>query len=315
MSEKKKFRIKFLFQEMDLAPGEFLVGRSPSCNLTLEDPLVSRKHLRITVTGDAAVLDDLGSRNGTLVNSQPVFDGYRLRHRDRIRAGSHEMVFIEERFFHSRPQRPTGSFIGCPACGMPLPSGSGSCPRCGGLLVPDRHCPSCSSPVRAGDAFCSTCGARIADREDTTIPVELGGASAGWTAGLVGEVIEKAIDAGRHEQAAGLLQDKIADFERRSGRGIVDLGRLMEISGHALRLAGAARDAGHIAWVVGQWSRVGAPLPLAIMDQLLEVAADWYDPEPELDRYLGGLEGPSSSEEVRARTAELRRALAARARH
>jgi hypothetical protein len=313
VSEKKKFRIRFLFQEMDLPPGEFFIGRSPSCNLTLEDPLVSRRHLRIAVTPEAAVLDDLGSRNGTLVNDQPVFDGYRLRNRDRIRAGGHEMVFVEERFFHSRQLRPTGSMVVCPTCKAPFPSGSGRCPRCQNIFVPDGRCVTCGQPLRAGDAYCSGCGARIERRDDSTIPVELGGASAGWTSGLVGEVIEKAIEAGRHEQAASLLQGKIEDYERRVGRGIVDIGRLMEVSGHALRLAMAARDTGRVSWVIEQWGRAAAPMPMATLDALIQAADGWYDPTPELEAYLRGLESATLPAETAKLVADLRRILPPRA--
>jgi hypothetical protein len=314
MSERKKFRLRFLFQEMDLIAGEFFIGRSPSCNLTLADPLVSRKHVRITVTGEAAMLDDLGSRNGTLVNDQPVFDGYRLRNRDRIRVGGHEMVFVEERFFHSRPLRPTGSMVTCPACKAPIPSGSGQCPNCQNLFVPDGRCAACGQPLGTRDAFCSGCGTRIERlREDSTIPVELGGASAGWTSGLVGEVIEKAIEAGRHEQAASLLQGKIEDYERRVGRGIVDIGRLMEISGHALRLALVARDAGRVSWVIRQWDRVVAPMPMGTLDALIQAASGWYDPLPEIEAYLRGLETAPLSAEARVQVGDLRRILPPRA--
>ncbi len=309
MSDGKKFRIRFLFQEMDLASGEFFIGRSPSCNLTLEDPLVSRRHLRITVTGETAILDDLGSRNGTLVNDEPVFDGYRLSNRDRIQIGGHEMVFVEERFFHSRQLRPTGSMIRCPTCGLPFPSSAGSCPRCQGVFVPDGRCTGCGQELKEGDAFCSGCGARIEHRDDTTIPVELGGASAGWTSGLVGEVIGKAIEAGRHEQAAGLLQGKIEDWERRAGRGMFDIARLMDVSGHALRLAEATRDPAGVAWVVEQWRRAAAPMPMATLDALIQATAGWYDPGPGLDAYLHGLEAAALPQEAAALVAELRRAV------
>ena len=69
---KYKFRLKFLLQEIDLFEGVFLIGRSPSCNLTLKDPLVSRRHARITIFENHALLDDLGSRNGTKVDDRTV---------------------------------------------------------------------------------------------------------------------------------------------------------------------------------------------------------------------------------------------------
>ena len=130
MEKKKKYRLKFIFQEIDLAPGMFLIGRSPSCNLTLEDPLVSRQHIKIFIADRDATIEDLGSRNGTLVNNEPLFDASPLKHKDRVRVGSHEMIFLEESRFPSRPMRPTGAMINCPACRIPIAAGTPKCPHC-----------------------------------------------------------------------------------------------------------------------------------------------------------------------------------------
>ncbi len=110
-----RFRLRFLLQELDLGKGTFVIGRSPSCNLTIKDPLVSRRHARITVGVDFAIIDDLGSRNGTLVNDEPVFDNRRLWHSDTIRIGAHTLGFVREKEFQTskpifldRDSRPGG---------------------------------------------------------------------------------------------------------------------------------------------------------------------------------------------------------------
>jgi pSer/pThr/pTyr-binding forkhead associated (FHA) protein len=49
--------------------GEPLVlGRDPGVELVLADPQVSRRHARISPKGAGAVVEDLGSSNGTFVN-------------------------------------------------------------------------------------------------------------------------------------------------------------------------------------------------------------------------------------------------------
>ncbi len=49
-----------------LPPGEHVVGRDPGCDVVLDDPALSSRHLRLTVDGQGAVTaTDLGSRNGT----------------------------------------------------------------------------------------------------------------------------------------------------------------------------------------------------------------------------------------------------------
>lgn len=53
--------------------GESLVlGRASSSDLVLEDRFLSRNHSRVFLDGDRLMIEDLGSRNGTLVNGQPV---------------------------------------------------------------------------------------------------------------------------------------------------------------------------------------------------------------------------------------------------
>ena len=49
-----------------LPPGQHVVGRDPGCDVVLDDPAMSARHLRLTVgdAGDVSVAD-LGSRNGT----------------------------------------------------------------------------------------------------------------------------------------------------------------------------------------------------------------------------------------------------------
>ena len=57
-----RFRLKFLLQEFDLVGPEVLLGRSPECHVTLEDPLVSRQHARILIGGETAqiiIIDEI----------------------------------------------------------------------------------------------------------------------------------------------------------------------------------------------------------------------------------------------------------------
>lgn len=55
-----------------LAPGDTIVGRAPVCDLPIDDSSISRRHARFRVHGDRCRLTDLGGRNGTFVNGEPV---------------------------------------------------------------------------------------------------------------------------------------------------------------------------------------------------------------------------------------------------
>ena len=55
-----------------LRPGDTVVGRAPVCDLPIDDPSISRRHVRFRVHGDHCVLTDLGGRNGTFLNGEQV---------------------------------------------------------------------------------------------------------------------------------------------------------------------------------------------------------------------------------------------------
>lgn len=60
-----------------------LIGRSDSCDVRLENTTVSRRHARLLFRDGAWIVQDLGSKNGTLLNGQLVGRA-RLRPGDRI---------------------------------------------------------------------------------------------------------------------------------------------------------------------------------------------------------------------------------------
>lgn len=66
-----------------------LLGRSPECDLVLPDPGVSRRHASIEARGDSLLLQDLGSRAGTLINDAAVEpnSATELCEHDRVRIG------------------------------------------------------------------------------------------------------------------------------------------------------------------------------------------------------------------------------------
>jgi pSer/pThr/pTyr-binding forkhead associated (FHA) protein len=45
-----------------------VLGREASASIRIDDDMVSRHHARIAVEGRQATIEDLGSKNGTLVD-------------------------------------------------------------------------------------------------------------------------------------------------------------------------------------------------------------------------------------------------------
>ena len=66
---------------------EVMVGRDRTCQVVLSHPAVSRRHARITLSGNAYVLEDLKSANGTYVNNTRV-ERVKLKPGDIVRFGA-----------------------------------------------------------------------------------------------------------------------------------------------------------------------------------------------------------------------------------
>lgn len=86
------FRLRYLHHDFELPPGRFLIGRSTECQLSLDDPLVSRKHALLIVTDERVEVQDLGSRNGVLVNDEKIPGPQEVGDGDKITIGSQEMT-------------------------------------------------------------------------------------------------------------------------------------------------------------------------------------------------------------------------------
>jgi DNA-binding winged helix-turn-helix (wHTH) protein len=76
-----------------LVEGPNEIGRDPRATVWLDSPQASRRHARIIVAGETATLEDLGSKNRTLVNDRPVFEPTQLSDGDAIQIGSSIFVF------------------------------------------------------------------------------------------------------------------------------------------------------------------------------------------------------------------------------
>ena len=52
--------------------GTLMVGRDPTCEITIQDRQVSRFHARISPTPEGVTIEDLGSKNGTVHNGSEL---------------------------------------------------------------------------------------------------------------------------------------------------------------------------------------------------------------------------------------------------
>jgi len=80
----------------NLEKAPLTIGRSRECQIQLRDPMVSRRHARVYFASGQYWVEDLGSRNSTLVNGQKIANAQALHSGDRLEIGETTLVFESE---------------------------------------------------------------------------------------------------------------------------------------------------------------------------------------------------------------------------
>ena len=70
------------------------IGRSPDCDIFLDDVTVSRKHAVLLDHDGAFSIEDLGSLNGTYVNRKRIESAANLQSGDEVQIGKYRLSFI-----------------------------------------------------------------------------------------------------------------------------------------------------------------------------------------------------------------------------
>ncbi len=73
--------------------GEAVIGRSPECDIVINESYISQKHLIIWYENGDWYLEDLGSRNGTVINGKRIQREVILDPEDVISIGGLNFVF------------------------------------------------------------------------------------------------------------------------------------------------------------------------------------------------------------------------------
>jgi hypothetical protein len=80
-------------ESFETAGPRTLIGRSPDCDVFLDDVTVSRRHAEIVREDGAYVIRDLGSLNGTFVNRHRIESSV-LAADDEVQIGKYRMTFL-----------------------------------------------------------------------------------------------------------------------------------------------------------------------------------------------------------------------------
>src|SRR5580658_5967654 len=256
-----RYRLRFHLQEVDLQQGSTYIGRSEECAVTIEDPLVSRRHARILVQGEDVVIEDLGSRNGVRVNGKALQASQSLVDGDRVRIGTQDFVFcrVQQRKV-DESARTTGVLRLCAQCKAPYAREMVSCPNCGTVQRTDEE----------------------------TLSGSFGPMSQySWSVQLMIEALEKALGLDRFADADRILQRATALLEERLASGEkVPPAQLTPIAYAAERICNATGDVAWGIWLPQFCVRARIFPPLAVTDRLTALRLRHADLAESVERLL-----------------------------
>ena len=111
---------KYQGGEYQVAPDkQVIVGRSSDLDMVLVEDMVSRRHAKIALQGEAVWIEDLGSTNGTFVNGEKIKKA-KLKEGDRLLIGTSILKLMTRESAAASPATTSGSSPpGGPATGAP----------------------------------------------------------------------------------------------------------------------------------------------------------------------------------------------------
>ncbi len=237
------FRIRYLAHDLELPVGEFIVGRGPECQLAVDDPLVSRKHAALHVRKDGVVAQDLGSRNGVLVNGAKIDSPKELSPGDKIRIGNQEIIIYKTDEPRSSP--------------LSDEEHRRAMQTIGGMNVNEIH-----ASIEAA-ALDSVNDGRL-NRSETSRRFQ--------SVRLLCGVADKALAMGKPDEAERILQALLLGILKRSKIGQRPKDGVAEYAAlYAARLAAATTKGLWVDYVFDLYTSLHKVLPATVIDELYTV--------------------------------------------
>lgn len=263
------YRLRYQAHDIELPIGEFLIGRSAECQLALDDPLVSRKHAAFRVRKDGVTVEDLGSRNGVLVNGAKIEGAITVNDDDRVTIGGQELrvYFVDETAEAQMREQYR------------------------------RHTQTLGMGVSELEAHLGGHVSSVAPQH----PDATANARGIQSFSLLGGVADKALAMGRSEEAERILQGVLHDVANRAkdhGKEAkpIEPSVSEQAARYAVRLGGAMQKASWIDYVFELYADLSRPLPASIVDELYTVVRKVKSLEPKsLRAYLAVLRDVQAS--------------------
>jgi len=241
---------------VQIADDGLVIGRSPSCDVAINDSQVSRRHARLWIAKGRPTIEDLGSANGVYVNGERLKGPRALEVGDILVIGASRFELATG----SAMERNLDSTGGRQAITADdLPVSRHSARRAQGADAPgaaqDPPLPRLYVDDSEADSLDEFPSSEHTRRADVLV--------------LFGQVAGKMLAAGQAHAAEQLLRPRLREVLAEIKSGTRDAGELAEIAaGHAVRLAGAAGSAEWVDYVFELYGAAARPPPLRIVDEL-----------------------------------------------
>jgi predicted component of type VI protein secretion system len=235
-----------MHHDLELGDGEFVIGRNASCQLSLDDALVSRRHAIFRVGCGEVSVEDLGSRNGVLVNGKKIAGRVPVAPGDKVLIGSQELTLLQVSDDDGSP----------PA----------SAPATKRLTTLDLAPADLASPDAGDDdSDIATMTAKPADppADDVSFVRRMDGFR------VLGSIAEKALAMGRAEEAERVLAASLAEVAETGRLGKKIPPPLAEqATRFAAKLATATAKGSWVDYVVDVYMTLQRPAPAVVVDEL-----------------------------------------------
>ena len=103
------FLLKWAGGRARVGDGRHILGRDPDVEILLDSPGVSRRHALLTISDSSATIEDLGSKNGTLLGDNRVNGPRSVGDGDTITVGSVKLTLTALRAPRSTETEPDAS--------------------------------------------------------------------------------------------------------------------------------------------------------------------------------------------------------------
>ena len=238
-------RLRYLAHDLEVPMGQFLIGRTSDCQLSLDDPLVSRRHAVLSVQPDGVFIEDLGSRNGVFHNGAKVEGRARVGDGDTVRIGSQELFL---------------SGIG------DVPSAPPSFSR--------NPLTATMQDIRIPDLTAVTAGDDENDPPTGVVAVQVVAVEPDkrvHALNLIGGLADKALALGRADEAERILQRALAEALVKAQKKELSADFAEKAAFYAARLAAGTGKGTWVTYVFELYATLRALMPGRLVDELYAV--------------------------------------------